>query len=171
MTVSSFFSALLFTIRNLSALQTLFLPKFCHLWEWDWWTLSTLQGSQGSTDLATSPAAAEGTGFAPKYTDYCQCEQHNVACFTPAENLIQGIKKKKIKLKVIKFKLCQSLGNFSSGSNFFNFCFMIAHIFPKQFSSVRWLGANDWIWQASEVCDGLKWSAEWHKLAGEEMGF
>lgn len=80
-------------------------------------------------------------------------------------------KKKKIKLKVIKFKLCQGLANFSSGSNFFNFCFMITHIFPKQFSSVRLLGANDWIWQASEVCDGLQWSAEWQKVAGQEMDF
>lgn len=115
-------------------------------------TLSPLQGNQSSTDLATSPAAAEGTGFAPKYTDYCQGEQRNVACFTPAEDLTQGIEKKKIELKVIKCKLCQSLTNFNSGSNFFNFCFTIAHIFHKQFSSVRLLGANCWVWQAPEVC-------------------
>lgn len=137
-TVSSFFSTLFFTISQFSKPFGAQVPSpGCSIR-----TLSTLQGSQSSPDGATSPASAEGTGFAPKYTDYCQCEQQHVACFTPAENLTQGIKIKKIKLKVIKFKLCQSLTNFSSGSNFFNFCFMITHIFPKQFSSARLLGSN-----------------------------
>lgn len=144
MAVSSFFSALFFTQFSKSFGAQVLSPVGlglvvpCEL--------CRLQGNQSSTDLATSPAGAEGTEFAPKYTDYCQCEQHNVACFTPAEDLTQGIKKKKkIELKVIKFKLCQSLTNFNSGSCFFNFCFTIAHIFHKQFSSARLLGANYWI--------------------------
>lgn len=103
--VSSFFSALFFTIRNLSVPQIFLCPGSitcgsgigCSVW-----ALSTLQGNQGSTDLATSPAAAEGTEFAPKCTDYCQCEQHHVACFTPAENLTQRKKKKNKKIKCDK---------------------------------------------------------------------
>lgn len=106
------------------------------------WALCILQRNQSRTDAATSSAAAEGTGFAPLYTSYCQYEHINVASFTPAEDLIPGIKQKNFKFKVITFKLRKSITNFNSGSNFFNFCFLIAYIFHKQFSSIRLLGAK-----------------------------